>query len=145
MPSTLILNEQDVFQLCYHAADGLLYGRWLAPVLDADLRIHYGELLQEAQLAGNCRYWLLDIRRRNWHMPSFGHWASTEFVPAVRAALGPPIFVAYVMGPRHLSAATRPQDRRTQEQIRAQQLFSESFADEASARAWLHQQRQLAG
>ena len=145
MPSTLILNEQDVFQLTYREADGLLHGCWLAPVLDADLRIHYGELLQEAQLVGNCRYWLLDIRRRNWHMPSFGHWANTEYVPAVRAALGSPIFVAYVMSPRHLSAATRPQDRRTQEQIRDQELYSESFADEAAARTWLHQQRLAEG
>ena len=145
MPSTLILNEQDVFQLRYDAAAGLLHGRWRAPVLDADLRLHYGQLLHEAQLAGGCRYWLLDIRRRNWHMPSFGQWANTELVPAVLAALGAPVFVAYVMSPRHLSAATRPQDERTREEIRAQQLISESFADEAAARAWLHQQRQEVG
>jgi hypothetical protein len=140
MPSTLTLNKQDTFQLQYQAADGVLCGRWLGPVLDADLRAHYTQLLQAAQHHGDCCYWLLDMRERNWHMPSFGQWVSTEFAAAVRAALAPPVFVAYILSPRHRSAAARAQEQRAQQHSQAQQLHSNIFDDEEAALAWLRQQ-----
>lgn len=141
MPSTLTLNERDTFQLHYEAADGVLRGRWPAPVLDADLRAHYTQLLAAAQEYGGCCYWLLDLRERNWHMPSFAQWVSTEFAAAVRAALAPPIFVAYVLSPRHYSAAARAQEQQAHQHSQAQQLYASTFADEASALAWLRQQQ----
>lgn len=140
MPSTLTLNKQDTFQLQYQAADGVLCGRWVAPVLDADLRAQYIQLLQAAQDHDGCCYWLLDMRERNWHMPSFGQWISTEFAAAVRAALAGPVFVAYILSPRHRSAAARAQEQRAQQQSQAQQLHSGVFDDEESALAWLRQQ-----
>ena len=143
MSGTLLLTKQDTFQLSFEAAAGLLHGSWPAPVLDADLRAHYAQLLQAAQQLG-CPYWLLDMRQRNWHMPSFGQWVSTEFAPAVRAALAQPVFVAYVLSPRHLSAAARGHEQQAQQQSRAQQLHAGIFADEAAAGAWLRQQQVLA-
>lgn len=144
MPGTLTLNGQTVFQFYYDAAADLLHGSWPAPVLDADLRGHYAELLRAARQHGHCCYWLLDMRQRNWHMPSFGQWVSTEFAPAVQAALGQPIFVAYILSPRHHSAAARTHEQRAQQETRAQHMHSDAFADEAAARAWLRQQQRLA-
>ena len=143
MPGTATPSKQDTFQLTFEAATGLLRGCWLAPVLDADLRAHYAQLLQAAQRHG-CPYWLLDMRQRNWHMPSFGQWVSTEFAPAVRAALAQPVFVAYVLSPRHHSAAARGREQQAQQQSREQQLYADIFADEAAAGAWLRQQQRLA-
>jgi hypothetical protein len=140
MPGTLTLNKQDTFYFQYDAAADLVRGGWLAPVLDADLRSHYAQLLRVAQQHGCC-CWLLDMRGRNWHMPSFGQWFSTEFVAAVQAALGQPVFIAYLLSPRHHSAADTVREQHAQHESRAQQVYPAAFADEAAALAWLSQQR----
>jgi len=144
MPGTLTLNDQDVFQFQYDAAANLLHGSWLAPVLDADLRAHYAALLRAAQHHGDCCYWLLDMRRRNWHMPSFGQWFVTEFVPEVHAVLGQPLFIAYLLSPRHRSAAETTREQLAQRESRERQVYPLACADEAEARAWLRQQRRAA-
>lgn len=143
MADTLTLNDQDVFQLLYDATAGLLRGGWLGPVLDADLRSHYAQLVQAAQPHGCC-YWLLDMRRRNWHMPGFRHWFCTEFVAAVRAALAQPVFIAYVLSPRHRGASETTGEQAAQQRSREQQVYPGAFADEAAALAWLRQQQRLA-
>ncbi len=141
MSGLLTLNDQDVFQFHYEAAADLLQGGWLAPVLDADLRGHYGQLLQAAQQHGSCCYWLLDMRQRNWHMPSFGQWFITDFVPEVHAALAQPLFIAYLLSPRHRGAAETTREQLAQQESRERQVYPVACADEAEARAWLRQQR----
>ena len=141
MPGTLTLNSQAVFQFHYDAAADLLQGGWPGPVLDADLRGHYAELLLAAQQHGGCCYWLLDMRGRNWHMPSFGHWFTTEFIAAVHVALGQPVFIAYLLSPRHRSAAETTREQLAQQASRERQVYPSAFADEVAARAWLQQQR----
>lgn len=144
MPGTLTLNDQDVFRFHYDGAADLLHGGWLAPMLDADLRGHYVALLQAARQHGSCCHWLLDMRQRNWHMPSFGQWFITEFVPEVHAALAQPLFIAYLLGPRHRSAAETTREQIVQQASREQQVYPLACADEAEACAWLRQQRRAA-
>jgi hypothetical protein len=143
MSATLTLNKQDIFQLHYDAATRLLCGTWLAPVLDADLRSHYAELLEAARQIGSC-YWLLDMRQRNWHMPSFSRWFSQEFGAAVQAAIGRPVFVAYVLSPRHQTAAEEIRTQLCQRESAAHDFYPYFFADESAALDWLRHQQELA-
>lgn len=141
MPTVLTVSEPTTFQLHYDVAAKLLRGGWSAPVLDADLRGHYIGLLAQAQAYGNCRYWLLDLRQRNWHMPSFGQWISTEFAAAAHAALGQPLFIAYVLGPRHQTAAEAPRSQTAQCDCTQHDVYPYFFASEEAALDWLRHQQ----
>lgn len=140
MPTPATLTDFRPFQLDYDATARLLRGTWPSSVLDADLRAHYAELLAEARTYG-CRFWLLDMRERNWHMPAFGRWYSTEFAAAVRAALGQPVFIAYVLSPSHQAMAESPQVQATQRGAAAHDVYPYFFGDEFAALEWLRHQQ----
>ncbi|QKG56820.1 hypothetical protein GKZ68_09415 [Hymenobacter sp. BRD128] len=143
MPATLTLTEPATFYLHYDAATQLLRGRWPTPVLDADLRGHYAELLAQAQAHAGCRYWLLDMRQRNWHMPSFGAWFSAEFAAPVRAALGQPVFIACLLSARHQTAAESARSQAIQRACARHDVYPYFFASEEAALDWLHYQQGL--
>ncbi|MDO7887065.1 hypothetical protein [Hymenobacter cheonanensis] len=143
MPEILTLTETDTFHLRHDAAAQLLRGHWPAPVLDADLRSHYAELLAQAQEHAGCRYWLLDMRRRAWHMPSFDTWFSAGFAAEVQAALGQPVFIAYVLSPRHQTAAESTRTQVAQRACAQHDVYPCFFAEEDAALAWLHHQQGL--
>jgi hypothetical protein len=143
MPITLTLTEPASFQLYYDPSIELIRGRWPDPVLDADLRGHYIELLAQAQQHNGCCYWLLDMRRRHWHMPSFGPWFSTEYAAAVQEALGRPVFIAYVLSPRHEASAESLRTQATQCTCTQHDIYPCFFATEEAALDWLHHQQAL--
>lgn len=136
------LTEFETFQVCYLPAERLLRGAWTTQTLDADIRDHYSELIALAQ-EHDCRYWLLDMRQRNWHMPSFGQWFSTEFAPLVHAALGQPLFVAYILSPRHRAVAESMRIQACQRGCAQHDVYTYYFENEEAARDWLHYQQSL--
>jgi hypothetical protein len=143
MSTVLTLTVSQTFELYYEAAHKLLRGTWTAPVLDADLRSHYAELLALAQRHG-CYHWLLDMRARNWHMPSFGRWFSTEFAAEAHAALGQPLYIGYLLSARHQALEESDREQAAQHTCLQHQLYLAAFtADtaEAEALAWLQQQQ----
>lgn len=90
-----VLHYPDSFTLTYLPDEHLLIGRWLRPVQLAELQAHYTATLAAAKANGNCRHWLLDVRRRRINDPDAARWFGEEFSPQLPQALGQPIVVAY--------------------------------------------------
>ncbi len=130
-----------VFSLAYEPRTTVLRGAWAAPVPAAALPGYYTQLLAAAQAHGHCRFWLLDMRQRNWHDDDFGRWFSEQFMPRAAAALGHPLFLALVVQP-----GQRPhvEGSRTEQLLRRaarHNVFPFYFESEADARAWLYDQQ----
>ncbi|RZK22906.1 MAG: hypothetical protein EOO56_06925 [Hymenobacter sp.] len=85
----------DAFTLSYLPDEHLLIGRWLRPVLLAELKAHYAATLEAAKAHGNCRHWLLDVRRRRINDADAVRWFGEEFSPRLPQQLGQPVVVAY--------------------------------------------------
>ena len=57
------LLVEDYLEISYRADLDLLIARWLIPIELPKMRQGH-QLLLEAARAGNCRRWLLNVRRR---------------------------------------------------------------------------------
>ena len=129
------------FTVAYDPTTDRIRGHWPAPVDDTLLRGHYADLLTAACAHGGCRFWLLDMRVRNWHSPEFGRWFSSVFVDAAHAALHQPLFIAYVLSPAHHAIANTPGVQATQCGCITHDVYPFFFDSETPAREWLaHQQ-----
>jgi hypothetical protein len=133
----------DLLAITYEPAQRLLYGCWKKPVTETHLYAHYAELVAAAEAHGNCRFWLLDLRARNWHTPRFGRWYANEFAALASAAVGQPLYIAYLVGPSHTEAAGGLLTQVMQGNSAAHGLYPHYTQDEATARAWLRQQQQI--
>ncbi|GAA4357477.1 hypothetical protein GCM10023185_22230 [Hymenobacter saemangeumensis] len=133
------------FQIVPEPANGLLTAQWAQAVAnpDADLRSDYAQLLAEAHRQSNCRFWLLDLRGRNWHAPSFGPWFAHDYARQVARALGGPVFIAYVLAPQHRPIAESEATATTQRAAAAHDLYPYFFDNETDARSWLCDQQEL--
>jgi hypothetical protein len=135
-----VIRYPDSFTLAYLPDEDLLIGRWLRPVSLPEIKAHYGELLAAAQAHGNCRHWLLDVRRRTINDPDAVHWFGEDFGPKLPAVLGQPVVVAYFARVGQDVAATDPD---LWENIRQGSLQGAKycyFDQESTAMAWLAQQ-----
>lgn len=129
------------FSLAYEAATQQLHGCWRGIVPEADLYAHYAELMDAAETHHNCRFWLLNMRERNWHAPGFGRWFGNEFAAIAQQVLGQPLFISYVLSPAHKAIADSPGVQATQCNCAAHGVYPFFFDNEAAAREWLaHQQ-----
>jgi hypothetical protein len=131
----------DKFTCTYEPATAMLCGSWAGPVLSATLPACYGQLLATAQAHGACRFWLLDMQRRDWHDGAFAQWFGDYFAPQVSAVLSKPLFIACVVQP-----GQRPQVEgcRTELLLRLAaefNIFPFYFDSAANARAWLSDQQ----
>lgn len=133
-------SSVDVFNCAYEPATGFLRGEWTGPLPLSELPACYGQLLVAAE-AHDCRFWLLDMRRRNWHDAAFAAWFSQVFVAQASRAVGQPLFLACLVPP-----GLRPQvegqcNEQLLRQITDYNVFPFYFTDEQPARGWLHDQR----
>ncbi len=137
---TLALHP-DVFSLFYEPGSNILRGRWPGLVPLAQLPACYEAMLTAAQMQGNCHFWLLDMRPRNWHSAEFAHWFTTAFVARAVATLGQPLFIAYLVADEQQvpveSAATEDMLR----QAATVNCYPFYFRNEAAALSWLHDQQ----
>jgi hypothetical protein len=135
-----VAHSPDGFTLTYLPDQHLLIGRWMRPATLAELQAHYAELLQAAQAHGNCRHWLLDVRRRTINDPEAARWFGEEFGPKLPTVLGQPVVVAYFARVGQDVAATDPT---LGENIRQGYFHGAKyhyFDLESEALAWLAQQ-----
>lgn len=127
----------EAFSLVYRADLGLIIGRWLMDVPPPALQGTYEAMLAAAQAHGNCRFWLLDLRRRPVAGPDLNAWFRDQFSPRIAAALNGPLFTAYLAGP-HQRPATESDEMelyfRREAAVRA---FPQLFENEVEAVAWL--------
>ncbi|MGI4864962.1 MAG: hypothetical protein ACRYFZ_13640 [Janthinobacterium lividum] len=141
MPNSTCLPNP--FTVAYDPTTSRLCGHWPASVDDSLLRAHYADLLTAACAHGGCRFWLLDMRGRNWHSPEFGRWFSTVFTAAAHAALHQPLFIAYVLSPAHHAVANTPGVQATQSGSSTHDVYPFFFDSAAAAREWLAHQQAL--
>ena len=132
----------DAFTVTYNPDLRQLHGRWAGPVTEADLYAHYAELVAAAEAHGNCRFWLLDLRARNWHTPRFSRWYANEFSALVCAAVGQPLYIAYLVGSAHADHANSLITQVMQGNSAAHGLHPFYTDQDAAAHEWL-QNKQL--
>lgn len=127
----------DIFSITYDAVQQLLIGHWLHDSGDDDLYPSYDRLLAAAKENDKCRFWLLDMRRRNWHTETFTKWF-TEFLTnqAVRE-LGSPIFIAYVAAEEHRADIESVTTEAMLLQAAQAEFYPFFFNNEAAAYDWL--------
>jgi hypothetical protein len=123
----------------------ILIGRWLRDLPPPELQGTYRAMLDAAHAHGNCRFWLLDLRRRPVAGPDLNDWFRDQFSPTLAAALNGPLFTAYLAGPHQRPAAQSHAMELYLHREAAVNAFPELFEDEAQAVAWLHAQQARAG
>lgn len=130
------------FAFEHDAAARRLRVAWGSSMAEAEMRAQYRALLATAA-AARCRFWLLDLRARNWHTVSFGRWFSEEFAPQVHAALHGSAFLAYVLDPALHGAVSSPNAQATQCGCAEHDVYPFFFDSELAAVAWLQHQQSL--
>ena len=65
----------------------------------------YEAILATAKAYNNCRFWLLDLRRRPLTGSDLNEWFREQFSPQIASALGSRLFTAYLAGPHQRLAA----------------------------------------
>lgn len=140
MPVALPLSPAAAFSWVYEQATSLLCGEWAGPVLGEELYACYDQLLVVARAHG-CRFWLLDMHRRNWYDETFAQWFSTTFAAQASQAVGQPIFIACVVVPEQRAQVEGRCNEQLLCQIAEYNVFPFYFSEERLARAWLHDQQ----
>lgn len=126
-----------IFSLAYDAAQHLLLGHWRLNTDDADLHPSYERLLTAAKAHNNCRFWLLDMRLRNWHTATFTKWFAELLANQAVREVGAPIFVAYVAAEHHRADIESVATEAMLRQAAQVEFYPFFFSNEAAARAWL--------
>jgi hypothetical protein len=98
-----LTSPTPLVDLSYRPDLHLLVVRWLGPTTDEETRRVYRYL--EAADINQCRFWLLDARRRPSSGPAVTKWMFDEFAPLVSAHFGGLLYFSYLIAPAHLAAA----------------------------------------
>ena len=129
----------DTFTIDYRPEQHLLIGRWLRPVSLAEIKTHYAALLAAAVAHGNCRHWLLDVRRRHIADAAAIAWFA-DFSQQLPEALGQPVALAYFAMVDQSEATENAGLRENMRQGAVQGNRYCYFNQESEALTWLLQQ-----
>ena len=102
-------------------------------------------MLMAAKTHDNCRFWLLDLRRRPIAGPDLNEWFRDQYSPRLAAALGGPLLTAYLAGPHQRVAAESTEMELHLHREAALDSYPLFFDDEAAAVTWLCDQQERAG
>ena len=129
---------KDYLEISYRPDLDLLLGRWLRPIELAEMQEGY-ELLLEAAVAGSCRRWLLDVRRRqNTHQVGAA-WMMSTLLPRLAARLGGRTRLAYLLAPAYLRDEAADAAFPPPAYFAGKPFVGERFIEEQAAIAWLRQ------
>lgn len=98
LPSPVTLVD-----LSYRPDLHIVVVRWMGITTDDETRRVY-RCLEQADTQ-QCRFWLLDARRRPSSGEAVTRWMLDEFAPLVSAHLGGLLHFSYLISPAHLTAA----------------------------------------
>jgi len=129
--------SSTAFSLEYRSDLGLVIGRWLTDLPPPELQGTYEAMLAAAKAHHNCRFWLLDLRRRPVAGPDLNAWFRDQFSPRIAAELGGPLFTAYLAGPHQRPATESDAMELYFRREAAVDAFPQLFESEAEAMAWL--------
>lgn len=132
------------FPIVYRPDLQILVGRWMVEISQAEqVKQNYVQLFAAAAAADNCRFWLLDARRRFRTTHDITGWVNQHVPQLALEKLGVEIRVAFLLAPNQLLTDSPPFPELVHP-ITGQPL-SVQFTDEGEAIAWLRaQQLQLA-
>jgi hypothetical protein len=125
--------ETDFLRLAYRPDVHQLVARWRRPVSGAELRRGYRALLAAAEAAA-CPYWVVDVRSRDALDAAATRWLTATFLPLLPTRLAVPVYLAYLVSPRHLAALGAPAPPAAGAQV----AF---FAEEGALNHWLVQRQ----
>jgi len=126
------LYSTDYLAVSFRPDLGLLLGRWLRAVSEAELLAGYASLRQ-ATLHCGALSWFIDSRRRASHSHYSPEWVTASFLPALQQELGRPLYVSFLMLPDYLrSRVDAPSSCPSTSPVQ----FA-CFLDEGAAYAWL--------
>ncbi|GAA4345970.1 hypothetical protein GCM10023185_00150 [Hymenobacter saemangeumensis] len=132
-------SPTSLVDLSYRPDLHILVVRWLGITTDEETRRIYRHL--EAADVNQCRFWLLDARRRPSSGPAITRWMFDEFAPLVSAHFGGLLYFSYLIAPAHLPAAEEFQRRVTAADA-ALPYRLHYASEESAATAWLLQAQQ---
>ena len=135
---------QSFLDISYRSQEHVLVVRWLRPVLShEEFRSSYYALL-DAAIQSDCRFWILDIRRRQSNCDEQTQWILNDFCSEAVAAFRTPgqIYATYLVAPDQLAYyaeivfPTVPETTDKCFQVAA-------FDNEGFANAWLKSKKPL--
>ena len=126
----------DYLDLSYRPDLGIVTARWKRPVVSPELRTGYESILRYAASCTDCRYWLIDSRRRVEVDTRDVRWLTTTFYPTLRDHLKGHVFLAFLAAPYqlgHVQDDTLP----TLPHTHGNYCSLNQFSDEGDAVHWL--------
>ncbi|UOQ55007.1 hypothetical protein [Hymenobacter cellulosivorans] len=99
-----LLSPSPLVDLSYRPDLHILVMRWLNTVEEAEAKRIYQavEVTAEDQ---ECRFWLIDARRRPSFNATVTQWVFEELAPNVVGRFGGPLHFSYLVSPEHLAGA----------------------------------------
>ncbi|UOG74887.1 hypothetical protein MTX78_22575 [Hymenobacter tibetensis] len=94
--------QLDYLDLHYRSDLGIVTARWTRPMSSSELRNGYQTLLRYAATCSDCRYWLIDSRRRVEVDARDVHWLTNVFYPTLRTHMHGVVFLAFLVAPYQL-------------------------------------------
>lgn len=95
----ILHSLSDNLEIIYHRDYRIIIGRFLRSLSEDENRQCYLDLLAAAHAHHDCRYWLLDIRRRHRSGPVVMQWLQHDFYLQMQRELGTPVRLVYFMAP----------------------------------------------
>jgi hypothetical protein len=120
----------------------MLVGRWMRSVMPFELHRGYAAVLDLAD-EHQCRYWLLDVRRRSSVDAADVYWMLEKFYPQLYPRLGRTTYLAFLMEPHQLAGMMADAAMPSLSFDDGRPYRIERFTDEQDAQDWLREcQRQ---
>jgi hypothetical protein len=131
------MTLSEFFHINFRPDLHVLVGRWQRPVSEGELYACYPAMLEEAQ-AHQCRFWLLDARRRRNVDVAVTAWLLNDFAPRLGQRLGGRAYLAYLVAPVQLTEAV-PAEQVIPPRVyfEGRNCLMQRFTDEAAAIDWL--------
>lgn len=132
------------FPIVYRPDLHILVGRWMVEITRAEeVKQNYVQLFKAAAEAQNCRFWLLDARRRFRTSVEVTSWVNAN-VPALgMEKLGGEIRIVFLLAPHQLLASTDSPPFPALFHPTNGHVMSAQFTDEGQAIGWLLEQQRL--
>jgi hypothetical protein len=132
------------FPILYRPDLNILVGRWMIEVTRTEeIKKNYGQLFKAAVEANNCRFWLLDARRRFRTTQEVTGWVNSQVPTMGLEKLGGELRVVFLLAPHQLRASTDSPPFPSLFHPTLGHAMSAQFTDEGEAIAWLRKQQTL--
>ncbi|UOQ74264.1 hypothetical protein [Hymenobacter cellulosilyticus] len=99
-----LLSPSPLVDLSYRPDLHIMVVRWLNTVEETEAKRIY-QAIEVAAEHHQCRFWLVDARRRPSFNPSVTKWVFEELAPTVASRFGGALHLSYLVSPEHLAGA----------------------------------------